>query len=348
MTINDNICYMFNRIYLNLMKEIKNKNADIKQTLKESYKVFDKKSTEYLATFVSQFDEGVKDVIFIDEGVDLLSHDAIGRFNIYINVSVNDILNNIVGDDTDSRNSLTYYVYLLFVLGYIHELSDMDDGKKDILFRKTVQCMDTVETSEMSESELEEQLEDILDEDIKKVLRKIHKDRSYVKEQVINLDMSDPEDANSMDFLKNTKIGELAKEISESIDLTQLGMSADGPDGPHGPGGLGGMDSMNPNVLSSIIQTVGSKITEKMTNGDLNQDELMGEALSMMGKMNDRGHGDMMSNMMGMMSGMMGGGMMDEMMGGAKANNNTAAAGDGGGSNKTRERLRKKLALKNK
>ena len=38
-TIDDNICYMFNQIYLNLMKEVKDKNGEIKHALKESYKV---------------------------------------------------------------------------------------------------------------------------------------------------------------------------------------------------------------------------------------------------------------------------------------------------------------------
>ena len=349
MSIDDNICYMFNRIYLNLMKEIKDKDPDIKQCLKESYKVFDKKSSEYLATFVAQFDDSVKNVIFIDEGDDLLSHEAIYKFTIFNKVPVSDIMSKVVKDDVESKNSLMYYVYLLFVLGYIYKLSDMDDGKKDILFRKSVQCMNTVESSELSDEQLEEQLEDILDEDIKKVLRKIHRDRSYAKQ--INISVSDkdavnPDSTESMDFLQNTKIGELAKEISESIDMTKLGIN--GGDG----GGMMPEDAMNPNVLSGIIQTVGSKITEKMTSGELNQEELMSEALSMMGKMNDSGHGDMMSNMMGMMSGMMGNGMMDGMMGGMNTAGGGATSSSGGGgsgdSNKTRGRLRKKLELKNK
>lgn len=350
-TIDDNICYMFNQIYLNLMKEVKDKNGEIKHALKESYKVFDKKSGEYLQAFVQQFNETVTGAVFApdeDDKVeaDILAKEAVRDFSVFKKVTVCDILEKVVKDDAESRASLTYYVYLLFVLGYIHQLTELDDGKKEIVFHKTVELIGSVEKDDLGEEELEKHLEEILDEDLQNVLRKIHRERSKVKDSVINIDMTEtgggggPAGRPGMEFLENTKIGELAKEISESIDMSKL-MEGGGGEMPSGPEG------MNPDMLSTIIQTVGSKITEKMTSGELNQEDLMSEAISMMGKMNTSGHGDMMSNMMNMMGGMMGpGGGMPAGFGPGGGGFATSPAGGGSTGNRTKDRLKKKLEMK--
>lgn len=347
-TIDDNICYMFNQIYLNLMKEVKDKNGEIKHALKESYKVFDKKSGEYLQAFVQQFDDTVTGAVFAvaDDETDILTKDVVRNFSVYKKVTVCDILEKVVKDDTESRASFTYYIYLLFVLGYIHQLTELDDGKKEIVFHKTVGLIGSVEKDDIGEDELEQHLEEILDEDLQTVLRKIHRERSKVKDSVINIDMTETPDVGAtgrpgMEFLENTKIGELAKEISESIDMSKLMEGGGASETPAGPEG------MNPDMLSTIIQTVGSKITEKMTSGELNQEDLMSEAISMMGKMNTSGHGDMMSNMMNMMGGMMGpgGGMPGGGFGGA-GGDFAASVGGGSTGNRTKDRLKKKLEMK--
>ena len=350
-TINDSICYMFNQIYLNLMKEVKDKNGEIKHTLKESYKVFDKKSEEYLLAFVAQFDDALTGAVFSDakEESDILSKGPVRSFAVFKKVSVEDILEKVVKEETESRDSLTYYLYLLFVLGYIHQLADLDDAKRGIVFRKTVELIGVAEKEELADETLEEHLEDILDDDLRSVLRNICKERSKVKDSVINIDVSAssgaPKGPMGMEFLENTKIGELAKEISESIDMSKL-MEKEGGEA----GGIPGPEGMNLDMLSTIIQTVGSKITEKMTSGELNQEDLMSEAISMMGKMNNSGHGDMMSNMMNMMGGMMGqnrGGMMqDMMMGGGLGADATGGSSGASSGNKTKDRLRKKLEMR--
>ncbi len=97
------------------------------------------------------------------------------------------------------------------------------------------------------------------------------------------------------------------------------------------------------NMLGDIIQTVGTKITQKIQNGEINQEELMSEALNMMGSLNTAGHGDMMSQMMNMMGGM--GGMVN-MMGAMGGMGNVGGNTPTSGNNKTRDRLQKKLANK--
>ena len=326
MMLNTNISYMFNKIYLNLMKEIKDKDVDIKGKLKANYKVFDKKSSEYISKMVLNMDETVTRALF-GEG-DIMENLEILNFEIFIDVTVNDVLHKVVNNN-ESLGSFKYYIYVLMVLCYIYKMDDITDEQKEILLRKTVYIMNSVDTDGVkTEEEFDKYLDDILDDDLRKVLWKMYNDRKCVKESVLKLDS---EDISGLEFLNNTKIGELAKEISSSIDMSKLNM-----ENPEEMLSMKNLFSGSNNILGDIIQTVGTKITQKIQSGEINQEDLMGEALNMMGSLNSSGHGDMMSQMMGMMSG------MGSMMEGMNMNGTTS-----GGENKTRDRLQKKLANKN-
>ena len=86
------------------------------------------------------------------------------------------------------------------------------------------------------------------------------------------------------DMFKDTKIGNLAKEIAEDIDMSAFDMSdisdMNSPDVSSimqklvGGGGL-----------KNLVQTVASKLKTKMESGDVNQEELIGEVHTMMEKM---------------------------------------------------------------
>ena len=319
--IQNNVCYMFNKVYLNLMKEVKDKNPDIKSKLKSNYKIFDKKSNEYITKMVMNMNDTVTKALLDDD--DILDKIEIMNFEIFVDITIDDILKKVVDNDDNSKNSLKYYVYILMVFGYIYKMEDLDDDKKDILLKKTVDIINNVDTNKISnEDDLDKYLEDILDDDLRKLLMKMYADRMAVKESVMKLDTDDID--TGLEFLNNTKIGELAKEISSSIDMSKMNM-----ENPEDLMNMNNLFTGSNNMLGDIIQTVGTKITQKIQNGEINQEELMGEALNMMGSLNSSGHGDMMSQMMGMMSG------MGDIMGGG-----------GVPTNKTRERLQKKLANK--
>ena len=115
----------------------------------------------------------------------------------------------------------------------------------------------------------------------------------------------------------NSSIGNLAKEISQDLDLSDL-QNLESPDDlmkAFMNGGSGG--------LGSIIQKVSSKLQTKLASGDLNEEALMKDATQMMGMLNPAlqsmglggmgggkgGNGmDGMGNLFSMMGGLMGGG----------------------------------------
>jgi hypothetical protein len=109
------------------------------------------------------------------------------------------------------------------------------------------------------------------------------------------------------DFL-NSKIGNLAKEISEELNGDDL-KCMENPDDL-----MKNLLSGEGGGLGNIIQKVSSKLQNKMQNGELNEEALMKEATSMMGMLNPAfskmaggGMGGM-GNLFSMMGGMMGGG----------------------------------------
>ena len=219
MTVENNIAFMFNRIYLNLMKEIKDKDSEIKTKLKQTYKVFDKKSDEYIIKLALNMDDRITSALFGDE--DIIDNLEIMNMEIFVGVTVCEVMKKVVDNNDESRNSFKYYMYILMVLTYIYKLEDMDDEKKSILLQKTVHIINSVDSKSIKdESELESYLDDILDDDIKKVLTKMYNDRMLVKESVMKIDTEDL--GSGLEFLNNTKIGELAKEISSSIDMDKL------------------------------------------------------------------------------------------------------------------------------
>ena len=233
-------------------------------------------------------------------------------------------------------------------------------------------------------SDLEDELNEILDDDIKGLLINI-------KNLKINLTTDKNMNNGSLDdLLEGSQIGKLAKEISSKIDIDSLNLNINNPAELLNPANL--FSGENGNILGDLVQQVGSSITNKMNSGELKQEDLVKDAFSLMNKMQTNGSGNpildnmmgsmmnnkddgddgdgdgetpgmdinsMMKNMMGginpdmmqqMMSGMGGGGnndMMQQMMnsmGGTQAVNQMNPNSREG---KAKARLKKKLAEKN-
>lgn len=293
--LENKIYYVFNKIFLSLIKEVKSKNDEIKHTLKQHYKVFDKQSSEYIVFFVNNINENINRVLF--SNYDILDNVEVLNMLIFENISINDLVIKVVKDNVHDRDTLKYYVYLLMLLSYIYKL-EIDNEKKKILLETVLNIISVFDTANVEKDDVEGLMEDIIDDDIKTVLWKIYDNKEYLKNVVSNDDIEDNGLPN-LDFMKNTKIGNLAKEISESIDVSKLNLE--------NPEELLNVENIfngggSNNVIGDIIKTVGDQISSKIQNGELNQEELMSEALGMMGNLNMGGENDMMSQMMNMMN----------------------------------------------
>jgi hypothetical protein len=125
-------------------------------------------------------------------------------------------------------------------------------------------------------------------------------------------------DANAGAFFEDSRIGQLAREITSKIDMSSLAAQR-----PEDLMNMQNLFSGSNSAITNIIQQVGSTITEKIQKGELRQEELVSDAMALMSKMNlggmmggkggaggpgQAGMGDMMKNMMSMFGGMAGGG----------------------------------------
>ena len=206
----------------------------------------------------------------------------------------------VIKDNEHDKNTLKYYVYLLMLLSYIYKL-EIDNDKKKILLETVLNIISVFDKEEIEKEDIEGLMEDIIDDDIKTVLWKIYDNKEYLKNIVSKDDIVDDSDNGlpNLDIMKNTKIGNLAKEISETIDVSKLNIE--------NPEELLNVENIfngggSNNVIGDIIKTVGDQISSKIQNGELNQEELMTEALGMMCNLNMGGENDMMSQMMNMMN----------------------------------------------
>lgn len=160
--------------------------------------------------------------------------------------------------------------------------------------------------------------------------------------------------------LETTSIGQLAREIVNELDLDDISKSMEGGDI------FAAMQKDN--GLGKLISTVGSKIQNKLASGELNQEALMKDALSLaaklpqmmpgglggLGSMGNAGMGDlgaMMSNLQQMTSALGLGGAGGGVGRGAGTRGTGTGAGAGSRSTSARhssaqEKLRRKLAAK--
>lgn len=337
------IQYVFNRISLNFIKEIKNKDASLKAKLKKNYMVFDKLTDQHVLFYLEQLDslDSCSTFVKSQDDVDILAKEDILSLEILRGVHVSDILEVIKDEE---RHVVKCYLYMLYMLGYLYQTASSlivdveeqetndegsnseEDTDQDIhhdgeQHRNKISELETMFSKSMKiinksdDDDFEKEVDNIVNEDLQLLLRNIHTTRKIVATSPIqdcskDLDCDDLETelkddgyGAAMDFLHNSKIGELAKEISQDIDVSKLNVK-----NPEELLNIEGMFSGENNVLGDIIGKVSSKITSKIQNGEIKQDDLMNEAFSMMTKLNGTNSfmEDMMKSAMNQGGGMMG------------------------------------------
>lgn len=104
-----------------------------------------------------------------------------------------------------------------------------------------------------------------------------------------------------MSFVENSKIGRLAKEISEELDFSSISNMSD----------ISKFMDPNNNFIGDIVSKVGTKIHNKLSSGDIKQEDLLSEAFGLMnsfggkvpGNMSDIFNNPMMKSVLGSLGG---------------------------------------------
>jgi len=311
-TLLKKIEYVFNKIYLNLIKEVKQKNGELKKIIKQHYSVFDKSSSKHFEHLSSEINKSNAANVFVKAySEDLLVNQEILDICLLKDISVKDIVDVVQECEKDVLKS---YLYILYMLVHLRtDESQLDTIEKvnecEFLFKTSMRLANSTSTDSI---DMQKELDDIIDDDLRSLIENIYESRKNMTKALINSsyevdeDITDQNDMfkSAFDMLNDSKIGELAKEISQDIDISGLNM-----DNPEQLLNFDAMLSGKNTALSDIIGKVGTKIAGKIENGELNQEDLMKEAFSMMSKLNGN---NFMEDMMGAMGGK---GGMGDMMG---------------------------------
>lgn len=314
------IVFVFNKFYTSFIKDLK-KEDGLRDPIKKAYKAIDKMSAEYVEFVLEQF-EGK----FVEPDVEK---------QILKGITVTQALEAIKSDDDKEVFWNYYYVLATLALVYNEFKTNEDETAVGVLAENVLSILNKKQKGE----DISEDVAVILQDDVLALIEKI-------KQVKIETKAAGPSSSSSsenpfmsaFEGMENSKICNLAKEISNDIDVS--GIKADSPEDIMK---LLDFTSSN-NIMGDIIKKVSSKMHEKISAGELKQEDLFGEAMSMMSKMNFGGGGGGGGGMGGLggLAGLFNNPMMGEMMKMAKKNK-VQPKQDAFKTASSRDRLRKKL-----
>ena len=178
-------------------------------------------------------------------------------------------------------------------------------------------------------------------------------------------DDKEEDDFDPTQFFSGTKIGELAKEIAEEIDIDNLGLPNIDKEPSNVQDAFQQILGNNPSALMNTVQKIGSKVQEKIGNSGMSQQDMVNEAQDMVKNLHqnpmfkdvlgNNDMGGMFQQMSSMMQQMQKSGAMPNMANMANMAKqqqqqspyqNTPTSSRNNTPNSTRERLQAKLKKK--
>jgi hypothetical protein len=307
----DKTVFVFNKFYTCLVKDLK-KNEVLAERIKRNYKAIDKLSKEYVEFFISQFEEK-----FTEPNV---------KGMIVKEITLEEALEAV--EEPDKAVVWNYY-YILATLAAVTKEFQSNDGNEESNGVLADAVFNILNWKQKGEN-VDDEISTVLHDDVQVLLGKIKKVELKGDIPKPEAESSDNPFASMFSGMENSKICNLAQEISNDLDISNL--KIDSPDDIMKMLDFSGSN----NIMGDIIKKVSSKMHEKISTGELKQEELFGEAMSMMGKMN-----------LGSMGGLFNNPMMSEMFKMAKKGK-TQTKQDAFKKASSRERLRRKLDEKRK
>lgn len=282
MDTKDKILFTFNKFFYDFIKAVKDLDDGLKERIRKVYKVKDNTTLDNMQFFQSQLNEDICTLIANTDDMEVLvqneSFQNLCIFKGYkervnTGVTVKDIISCV---DNETVPTICSYIYVFMLM---HLVTETQAQEQEAMYEAVMATIRTIQRGE----DIANVMDDILDDDISSILLKFKKTQS-----VVHIDVGTPAPTSTEtetetgtgnvpsflnpEMLMNTKIGKLAQEITSEIDMTDLNIEK--PE-----------DLMDMSKIEKIVGQVGKKITQKLSSGDLNQNDLMAEVTSMMSQM---------------------------------------------------------------
>lgn len=320
----EKIIFTFNKFFYDLVKDLKDISPELKTLIKPNYKVKNNTTDENFKIFQASLNKDDVYTTVVESTIDsIFQSDLVKGVEIMKDITVAKVIEHVTDDYHRILKSFVLIFTLLFTLS---KNADGEDG--NMLFDKTMNIIREMQNNRP----FDELLDEIFEDDVKTILNNL--DKVIVKKTEIEADQTTEDDGSASastsgfaSMIENTKIGEIAKEISKDIDISSLNLEK--------PEDI--LNFKNNNVLGNIVTKVGSTLQSKFEKGELKHDELLQEAMGMLGGLGG-GKGGFLDNPLfkELLKSQMGG------MKGTKAKVDTSKLE----AMSTRDRLRKKLEAK--
>ena len=274
--------YVFNQYFLTFIKTVKKSAKSIKERNSTAREIL-KKINAFYSSFDNKSTEYIENfkLVFtdfiIDPLIELKDIDEWIETNNNLNILNNISIKNV---KTVLKKNITIHNFLLIF--HLFKNDDLSEEDIKVIMEKLKGTID-IEDKNIPE----------------KYLKLVNKICEINMEEKTGFSMGDIED---------TSIGKLAKEIVEEVNLDKVKESI------NSEGDILSALSNPDNGIGNLISDVSQKMASKLKNGEIKQDALLKDALSMAGKlpgMNGGGGGGGepdLGNIMKMMSGLIGGG----------------------------------------
>ena len=273
MTPNEKCIVAFNRFLADFVRDVNSCcSPELKSANRAAYSKIEIFSADYISAFLARVAE--QDVDAPD-------------FRVLETAT----LSELVQESPESATTVKVYALILSAVAelYVRESSqELIEATLGIV--STLNENDALDFDEISASI--EQLQGA-SEKLVGVLQRLRDVRKGQQQQAEEGDSgSDDKFKFDPSMLENTTIGSIAKEVVAELDMSQMSGVNSIEDVFKAMSG-GGANGDTNNLIGNIVAKVGSKLQSKMTNGGINQQDLVQEAFSMFGPF----MGDMLKNM---------------------------------------------------
>lgn len=289
------LVYAFNTFFGDFLNHAKTVDETIKRRLKKKYRVIDRSANGILLEFCKEAKKaGVYEVVADTSAPDkMLETQAVLDMHVAQAMPLGDVLAKAC---PESAAAVVGDVAMMCGVARIYdELCDEVEGEDAVLEALFERLMEAIAMSNDGKA-YENALTGIVDDEVaglfRGILHRVSGGASGAEPGTLSAPpaaASASGDLNMEDILtqmKNSKLGEIAEEISQTIDKEKLAEAFSGGDGMESViKGL--MTGQNVGMIGDLVQQVGDKINAKLQSGTMKEEDLLKDAFSLMGKMKD-------------------------------------------------------------
>jgi len=296
MDFRSKLVYAFNTFFGDFLNHAKTVDETIKKRLRKRYRVIDRSANAILLEFCREAKkagayEAVADTSSPDK---MLETRAVLDMHVAQAMPLGDVL--AKADEPAKAAVLGDVAMMCGVSRLYDELCDEVEGESAVLEALFERLMEAIAMSNDGRA-YEQAFKGIVDDEISGLFRGIlHRvagaspcegDGGSASASASTSDLGGGANMEEiMAQMKNSKLGEIAEEISRTIDKEKLAEAFSGGDGMESViQGL--MTGQNVGMIGELVQKVGDKINAKLQNGDMKEEDLLKDAFSLMGKMKD-------------------------------------------------------------